>query len=91
MKRDRRTRCAHSDQAVTIQLELRFALTLALSPRRGNHLWQPWERSLNSEPFPRWKKSSLSPGERAGVRASVGFYCIETAKTLQATAGAPGS
>ena len=63
-----------------MQLDLRLALTLALSPRRGNHLRPRWERSLNSDLVQRWKKFSLSLGERAGVRVSVCLYCIVTAE-----------
>jgi len=48
-----------------------LALTLTLSPRRGKQLRQRWEKSLISERRAALKSVSLSPGERAGVRASV--------------------
>ncbi len=63
-----------------MQLDLGLALTLPLSPRRGNHLLTSRERSLNGEPLQRWKKFTLSQRERAGVRENAGLYCIETAK-----------
>jgi len=49
-----------------MQLDLRLALTLAVSPRRGNHFWPSRERSLISELFQRGKKFSLSWGDGQG-------------------------
>ena len=49
----------------------RLALTLTLSPRRGKQVWPRWDESLISERRAALESVSLSPGERAGVRASV--------------------
>ena len=48
-----------------------LALTLTLSPRRGKQVWPRWDESLISERRAALESVSLSPGERAGVRASV--------------------
>jgi len=48
-----------------------LALTLTLSPRRGKQVWPRWDESLISERRAVLESVSLSPGERAGVRASV--------------------
>ena len=48
-----------------------LALTLTLSPRRGKAHWPRWDGSLISEGSAAFESRSLSPGERAGVRASV--------------------
>ena len=54
-----------------MQSEVTHALTLTLSPRRGNLQWVRREKSLNGEHSPALEKFSLSLRERAGVRASV--------------------
>ena len=47
-----------------------LALTLTLSPR-GKQIWPRWDESLISERPVVLETVSLSPGERAGVRANV--------------------
>jgi hypothetical protein len=49
----------------------RLALTLSLSPRRGNPQFPRWKESLSGEYAAAFVNFSLSPGERVGVRASV--------------------
>ena len=58
---------------------MKFALTLALSPRRGNREFQRWEHSLDVE-F-RQALENVFPllGERARVRANKKIDCIVTA------------
>ena len=63
-------------------VEKGIALTLTLSPRRGNSHFPHWKKSLNGERFRALATFSLSLGERAGVRASVMFVCIDTAQCL---------
>jgi len=48
-----------------------LALTLTLSPKRGKQVWPRWDESLIGERRAALESVSLSPGERAGVRASV--------------------
>ena len=48
--------------AVSMQSEKRFALTLTLSPRRGNHQWPRWDKSLTGEPSPALEKVLPLPG-----------------------------
>jgi len=48
-----------------------LALTLALSPRRGEAHWPRWDESLIGEDPEVLESVSLSLGERVGVRASV--------------------
>jgi hypothetical protein len=57
--------------AGTIQLVKRLALTLTLSPRRGNRPSPRWEKSLSVGPS--LTLAFLLPllGERAGVRENV--------------------
>ena len=54
-----------------MQSERRLALTLTLSPRRGNHQLSLWKNQQLLNILQRRKKFSLSLGERAGVRAGV--------------------
>jgi hypothetical protein len=62
-----------------MQLNLKLALTLTLSPRRGKALLMRWDRSRMGDFDSRVVNGSPSPvrRERAGVR--VLRYCIETA------------
>jgi hypothetical protein len=55
-------------------------LTLTLSPRRGKYLLPRWRSSQISECFDALMSFSLSPGERAGVRASVPSNCTDAAE-----------
>ena len=52
-------------------VESGLALTLALSPRRGEAHWPRWDESLIGEDPGVLESVSLSLGERVGVRASV--------------------
>jgi hypothetical protein len=45
-----------------MQLVMRLALTLTLSPRRGNHPWSRWEESLTVNLFPALEKLPPLPG-----------------------------
>jgi len=55
-----------------MQLEVRLALTLTLSSRERETTMAMLGTSLNGEHLSSGGKSfSLSPGERAGVRASI--------------------
>ena len=45
-----------------MQSEFTLALTLTLSPRRGNRQWQRRNNSLNGEPFPGLEKVLPLPG-----------------------------
>ena len=49
-------RLLHTPSAVSIQSEDRFALTLTLSPRRGNPACPSWVESPNGERFQRAEK-----------------------------------
>ena len=51
-------------------MNIKLALTLTLSPRRGNSHFPRWEKALNDECIRTLAKFSLSLGERAGVRAN---------------------
>jgi hypothetical protein len=51
--------------------EMGFALTLTLSPRRGNQLRPRQERSPDGGPFAVLEKLLPLLGERVGVRESV--------------------
>jgi hypothetical protein len=62
-----------------MQSQTRLALTLTLSPRRGNHQWQRWKKSTNGEHSPALENVLPLLGERAGVRANVTFNSIDTA------------
>ena len=52
----------HSILAVSMQSEVTLALTLTLSPRRGNRQWPRRKNSLNGEPFPALEKVLPLPG-----------------------------
>jgi hypothetical protein len=54
-----------------MQWVMGFALTLTLSPRRGNQLWPRRERSPDGGPFAVFEKLLPLLGERVGVRESV--------------------
>jgi hypothetical protein len=54
-----------------MQSDSRLALTLTLSPRRGNLKWQRWEKLLNGGHFPALEKFLPLLGERAGVRENI--------------------
>jgi hypothetical protein len=57
--------------AGTIQLPRKTALTLTLSPRRGNYTWQRWEKSMSAGRFATLERFLPLLGERAGVRENV--------------------
>ena len=60
--------------AVSMQSETRLALTLTLSPRRGNPQRLRREKSLNGEPCPALEKVLPLPGgegRREGERAFI--------------------
>ena len=59
-----------------------LALTLTLSPKERELTFPALKKSLNGECSKALAKFSLSPGERPGVRASVRFNCMVTAKSL---------
>ena len=63
--------------AASTQSKWLSALTPTLSPRRGSRIWPRWKESVISECRTAHEKSSLSSGERAGVRASLCVYCID--------------
>ena len=56
---------------MAMQSVKRLAITLTLSPRRGNHQWTCREKSLTGGPSPALEKLLPLLGERAGVRESV--------------------
>ena len=57
--------------AVSMQSEVTLALTLTLPPGEGSANGRVGKNLQMVNLIQRWKKFSLSPGERAGVRASV--------------------
>jgi len=59
--------------------EVWFALTLSLSPRRGNLPALRWEKSLNREPFPGAEEASPSPGGEGRGEGERLIELIETA------------
>jgi hypothetical protein len=61
----------YAPSAVTIQLVLSLALTLTLSPRRGDHPLPRWEQSPNGGQYPALEKLLPLLGERVGVREDV--------------------
>jgi len=69
---------AYQFLAVSMQLPEAFALTPALSPRRGRPICLHREKPLSSDRHKPVEGRSLSPGERAGVRASLNSYFINT-------------
>ena len=62
-----------------MQLNLKLALTLPLSPRRGKPLLMRGERSLMSDSNPALETLLPLLGERGRVRAVVVFYRMVTA------------
>src|SRR6267154_2470741 len=66
-----------------------LALTPALSPRRGGTIRQRFEKTPFSDRRETGERCSLSPGERAGVRASAFAHYMDTAKedTLRSDPG----
>jgi hypothetical protein len=57
-----------------MQLVGRLALTLTLSPRRGNASAPRWEKSLNAGPFATLEKFLALLRERARVRENAAPY-----------------
>ena len=61
------TQCLHRDKALSVQSEITHALTLTLSPRRGNLQWVRREKSLIGEHSPALEKVlPLPAGEGRG-------------------------
>ena len=58
----RNTRSPGAILAVSMQSEVTLALTLTLSPRRGNRQWLRWEKSLTGGPIPALEKVLPLPG-----------------------------
>ena len=57
----------HKGKSVPVHSKIRLALTLALSPRRGNHQWRRRKNALTGGPFPALEKVlPLLEGEGRG-------------------------